>query len=431
MTQATQSAPPGKPVVPPPGLPARSTRDNTPALAGREIPRQLARIRLVAVIIALAFAALTALQLVLADQALHAAAKDTEQLVRVQNIKVNMLRADALATNGFLVGGLEAPEVRQKYNDSLTATSRAIAEAAEAQPLDGAVLAELNGVLVDYSEGMGQARATNRQGLPVGAGYLSAASAELRGRGVTLVDALVAANTQRAASSLGAQLPVLMVAPAVLALVGLGLINHWIARRFRRRINTGLAGAAAAILVLGIAATTVSAAQAAANGHLRTGAYATAVNGAEARSAANDAKTNENLRLISRGSGQAYEDAWKANSDNVTRALDQTELSAAPTQAWQAYVAGHEEVVKLDDSGNWDDAVALATKRDDGSPTQEFSQFDAGMADLVSTSADTTSRTLLSGSLGLVILTVLTILGGLGAAALAWRGVSARLKEYE
>lgn len=430
MTQATQSAPQGLPVASPPGLPARTTGAVEPVLAGREIPRQLGRVRLVAVIIVLAFAALTALQLIVANQALHAAAKDTQQLVRVQNIKVHMLRADALATNAFLVGGLEAPEVREKYTESLTAASRTIAEAAEAQPLDGAVLAELNQVLIEYSEGMAQARATNRQGLPVGAGYLRASSAELRDRGVTLVDALVDANTDRAATSLGAQLPWLVAAPAVAALIGLGLINQWIARRFRRRINTGLAAAAAAVLVLGIAATTISATQAASNAQLRTGAYATAVNGAEARSAANTAKTNESLRLISRGSGQAYEEAWESASANVTSALDESELWAAPTSAWEDYVAGHEEMVRLDNGGDWDGAVALATSRDEGAPTMKFSEFDEGMQTLVDGAADTTSRTLLSGSIGFVILTVLTILGGLGAAALGWRGVSARLKEY-
>ncbi|WP_425309137.1 hypothetical protein AADG42_10355 [Ammonicoccus fulvus] len=430
MTQATQSAPPGLPVASPPGLPARTTGAAEPVLAGREIPRQLGRIRLVAVIIVLAFAALTALQLILANQALHAAAKDTEQLVRVQNIKVHMLRADALATNAFLVGGLEAPEVREKYTESITAASRTIAEAAEAQPLDGAVLAELNQVLIEYSEGMAQARATNRQGLPVGAGYLRASSAELRDRGVTLVDALVDANTERANASLGAQLPWLMALPAVAALIGLGLINQWIARRFRRRINTGLAAAAAAVLALGVAAITISATQAAANAHLRTGAYAAAVNGAEARSAANAAKTNESLRLISRGSGQAYEEAWEANATNVSLALDESELAAAPKEAWDNYVAGHHEVVELDRNGNWDGAVELATKRDDGSPTMQFSNFDEGMEQLVRGSAENTSKTLVSGSLGFIILTVLTILGGLGAAALGWRGVSARLKEY-
>src|SRR5690625_3375037 len=36
------------------------------------------------------------------------ASDDAEQLIRVQTIRANLLRADALATNSFLAGGLDA-----------------------------------------------------------------------------------------------------------------------------------------------------------------------------------------------------------------------------------------------------------------------------------------------------------------------------------
>ena len=49
---------------------------------------------------------------VLAWQANRAAADNTEQLVRVQNIQSTLFRADALATNAFLIGGLEPPAQR-------------------------------------------------------------------------------------------------------------------------------------------------------------------------------------------------------------------------------------------------------------------------------------------------------------------------------
>lgn len=397
---------------------------------GREIPQQLSRLRWVSVIVVLAVAALTAMQLILAGGSLQTAARDTAQLVRVQNIKVHLLRADALATNAFLIGGLEAPEQRARYEESLTAVSRGIAEAAQAQPLDRDVLVELNGVVVRYAEGMAQARANNRQGLPVGAGYLRASSAELRERGVVLVDALVEANTARADRSLGAHVPVLVVLPAIAALIVLGIINQWIARRFRRRINTGLAGAAAAILAIGLAAFAVSAAQAGANSQLRSGDYATAVNGSEARSDANAAKTNESLRLVARGSGQAYETAWGTFSSEVDSALEAPELGGAPKADWAAYVAGHQEVVKLDSSGDWDGAVRVATDRADGSATTHFAAFDAGMEDLITQAAAKTSTVLRSASPAFLTVTIATIVGGLAAAGLAWRGVMARLKEY-
>lgn len=428
MTQATQSAPPGPATARTSPLPAPT--EHPIVLAGRDMPRQLSRLRLVSVLLVLAFAALTAFQLLLAAQSLQAAAKDTAQLVRVQNIKVHMLRADALATNAFLIGGLESPEQREQYDLSLAAVTRGIAEAAEAQPLDRDVLIELNQVVVDYAEGMAQARATNRQGLPVGAGYLRASSQNLRDHGVLLVDALVEANTDRASRSLGAQIPLLIALPAVVTLVLLGLMNQWIARRFHRRINTGLVGAAAVVLVLGIAAFAVSTSQAGVNSELRSGAYATAVKGSEARSDANAAKTNESLRLVARGSGQSFEEEWQRFSGEVTAALQESALSNAPSDDWDRYLEGHSSVVSLDQGGDWDRAVELATGRGDGTPTAAFASFDAGMESMITSAAEDTTAALRAGTPAFYIVAVVTILGGLAAAGLAWRGVTARLKEY-
>lgn len=435
MSQATRSAP-AKPAAPAalrssPARPRPTPRSSSATVAGREIPRQLARIRLAVVALALVFAALTTTQLVLSHGALVAAEEDTEQLVRVQDIKVNLLRADAVATNAFLVGGLEPPEQRAVYDESIAAATRGIAEAATAQPLDAAVLAELNQVLVDYSAGMAKARANNRQGLPVGAGFLRSSSAELRTRGDALVDALVEANTARADASLNRQFPILVGLPGVAALVVLVLLNQWIARRFRRRINTGIAGAFAAILLLTILAVALSAVQVNENDQLRKNSYATAVTAADARSAANAAKSNESLRLISRGSGQAYETAWAQNAEVVNRAYAAPEFGDVRRQDWDEYVRGHREIVALDEAGDWDGAVALATDRADGSPTRVFAALDTTLQQTISDAAGHTGRTLSSGSSLFWIAAVLTVLGGLAAAWLGWLGVTARLKEYE
>lgn len=434
MSQATRSAPPKatastQPMSPSPSEPARNP--STGAVPGRDIPRQLGRLRLAVVAIALVFAALTAFQLVLSHDAVLAAEKDTEQLVRVQDIKVNLLRADAVATNAFLVGGLEPPEQRAVYDESITAATRGITEAAEAQPLDGAVLTELNQVLVDYTAGMAKARANNRQGLPVGAGFLRSASAELRTRGVALVDALVDANRARADASLNRQFPILVALPGVAALIVLILFNQWIARRFHRRINTGIAGGFAAVLLLTILATALSAVQVSENNRLRSGSYATATTAADARSAANAAKSNESLRLISRGSGQEFEAAWALNAEVVNRAYATPEFRGVPRADWDDYVRGHQEIARLDDSGNWDGAVALATGRGPDSPTTAFARFDTTLHQTIADAAGNTGRTLSRGSSLFLVAAGLTVLGGLAAAWLGWRGATARLKEYE
>ena len=39
--------------------------------------------------------------------------------MRVQDIQTSLLRADALATNAFLVGGLEPAEQRAEYDEAI------------------------------------------------------------------------------------------------------------------------------------------------------------------------------------------------------------------------------------------------------------------------------------------------------------------------
>ena len=119
---------------------APPARTRAPACSRRRVPTTLSRLRLGAVAVCLVFGALTALQLTLSWQANRTAAADTEQLIRVQGIKTSLLRADALATNAFLIGGLEPAEQRAAYDDAIDQTVRAITDAAEAQPADRAAL---------------------------------------------------------------------------------------------------------------------------------------------------------------------------------------------------------------------------------------------------------------------------------------------------
>ena len=56
-------------------------------------------------------------------------------------------------------------------NGSSDATPQVIAQAAQHQPADGDALAALNQSLVSYTSQVEQARANNRQALPIGAQY--------------------------------------------------------------------------------------------------------------------------------------------------------------------------------------------------------------------------------------------------------------------
>ncbi|NHA01820.1 hypothetical protein G5V59_24935 [Nocardioides sp. W3-2-3] len=175
---------------------------------------------------AIVFGLLSALVQFVSYQADGRAADDTAQLGRVQQIKSTLLNADALATNGFLVGGLEDPVQRADYDAAINEVLKQIAEAARAQEADLDVLKDLNVAVTHYATAVAQARANNRLGYPLGAQYLGGASADLRAVAIPILDALVAANTDRAEGSMAGQHPFWLLLVGILVLAALVLLNR-------------------------------------------------------------------------------------------------------------------------------------------------------------------------------------------------------------
>ncbi|MEO5608284.1 MAG: hypothetical protein ABIQ61_05325 [Ornithinibacter sp.] len=371
-----------------------------------------------------------------ADGALGRAAANSDQLVRIQAIQTNVVQADADATNAFLVGGLEPVAQRADYTDAVSAASGLVAEAAQHQPADGAALGALNRSLVAYTSQVEQARANNRQALPIGAQYLKGASADLRTTALPLLKNLGEANTERVTEEFdrAARSAVWLVGAGVLTLIILVLAMVWLARRTRRYLNVPLAGAALVVLVtlvLGTAGllsvrTTVDV--------TRDGVYAATLSTAQVRTAGFDAKSNESLTLIARGSGAAFQKAWQGSADTVTAGL--AELAQNPASSglaplpWSDYASVHQKIRARDDSGDWEGAVALATGLGNGSGNTAFAAFDASSGTQLATLSEQTSRQLGATGGWLPVAGALGVLAGLLAAASAWWGVSLRLEEY-
>ena len=447
MSQATQGAPAPPPPqtkmvaglptqVPPAPAPAGSfsalgsaREDEGARMLAASVPTTLNRLRLGAVAICVLFGLATALQLTLSWQANRTAAADTEQLIRVQGIKTSLLRADALATNAFLIGGLEPAEQRAAYDAAIDQTVRSITDAADAQPADRDALNALSSAVLDYTGDMELARANNRQGLPVGGAYLRKASAELRSTSLPIVDELVNANSDRTRDAMGAHSPWFVFLPALVGVALLWLVNRWIGQHFHRRVNPGLFLAIAAIGIVGVVAVFVVNGQQNQNDELSRGEFQAVVDGSTARTAANDAKANESLRLIARGSGQAFEDAWVAAAGTVDQALLAPSLSGLQG-SWSTYKSQHQEIVDLDTGGQWDDAVAAATSTEDGSSSDTFADFDGQLQDALSFSGAITTDTLTTGNSVLLVLAALALLAGLAGAFFAASGINQRLKEY-
>lgn len=262
-------------------------------------PRKLLQLAMAVVTIAcLLFGVTGFTTLIQGRTAMTEASRNTQQLLRMQQIQAHLLSADATATNSFLVGGLESPGQRTAYSAAMSEVSTRIVEASDAQPADRQALEQLNAEVIEYATAMEQARANNRQGFPVGAAYLSDASQQLRTQAIPILNALVDANTARVASQtrpINAWLPTIV---AILALAAIGWAMFVVATRFRRLINIGLALSALGVLIGFIMVLVTINTSAASVRRVDSGTLATARQAASARVSGYDAKAYESLTLI-------------------------------------------------------------------------------------------------------------------------------------
>jgi len=399
-------------------------------------PGRLRVLTLLTVAVSLIFAVAAFSTFEATDGALLRGGENTAQLVRIQAIYTNLVRADADATNAFLVGGLEPAAAHADYTSSMAQASRLIAEAATAQPADGPALGALNGSVLTYAGLIEQARANNRQALPVGAQYLRVASSGLRSEALPILDALVKANDARVSAEFdnatgGSAALITSGVLTLLVLIG-GMV--WLSLRTHRYVNAPLVAATAAVLVTLVVASSSLAFVSSQVGQVRDGSYAATLATATARIAAFDAKSNESLTLIARGSGQAFETAWKSSSKVVTaqsKAAARLSSDAAKMGSlWTGYALIHAQIRKADDGGNWDRAVAQATGTGATSANATFAAFDASSGAVLTSSSAAASASLDAPRTWLALAAWLGLLVGIGAAVSAWWGVALRLEEY-
>jgi hypothetical protein len=385
---------------------------------------------IVGVIAALLLGGAAANAILASEAAAERAANTTEQVVRMQSIQVDLLRADALATNAFLVGGLETAEARAQYDAAMAAVARNIAAGAAAQPADAKALGTLAEKVQDYGALVEQARSNNRLGLPVGARYLTEASSSLRASAIPVVAQIVQTNEARAQKEFDRSNSSVQLLAGILALIILALIAIWLARRTHRYLNPSLTGGVALLVVgLFVAATTIGNIGTT-TAQVASGDYQQAVDLAHVRTAANDARANESLYLIARGGGKAYQDAWVANDKTVRETLARVENSSDLTSGWDEYAAAHEQILARDDGGEWEAAVDLATTTEAGGATAAFNAFDQKVTqerDAASTAAIDQLGALSQGN---TLWAVLIAIVSLIASWLIVRGIGQRIKEY-
>jgi hypothetical protein len=344
-----------------------------------------------------------------------------------------------VATNAFLVGGLESTESRAEYDKAMGQVATNLSVAAAAQPADGKALGALSQQVQTYAALVEQARANNRLGLPVGAQYLTQASALLRTNAMPIVEQIVSTNEQRARAEFDRSNSSLQLLIGVAALLGLAAIAVWLARRTHRYVNPSLTGAVVVLVVALFVTASVIGGIAGATRDVANGDYQTAVQLAGVTTAANDARANESLTLIRRGSGGAFEKAWQTDDQQVTGGLTTLEQGSSPTIAqispplskqWSSYADVHKEVRRLDTAGQWEKAVDLSTSTESNGAATLFQNFDNAVAAARDDTGKKAVSTLsgLGGTAGWYALAVAAV--ALFAAWLIVRGIGQRIEDY-
>ena len=353
----------------------------------------------------------------------------------IQQVQTSLVEADSLATNAFLVGGIEPLTLRDGYQQSIDTASQALATAsANASAGELSDLQSVNAALARYTGLIESARANNRQGFPVGVAYLRQASQAL---GDEIVPALeqVSTSTQDRVNSAfdrsGTARWGIWVA-GMIAILALVVCQVLLSKVTRRTLNLGLLIGTVLLLVAfvwGAASMAVAANNA---NDARDGPYTVATDIAAARIDAFAAKSNESLALINRGNGASFDEEWQGLIDDAHTALDRSrEAAVADVRVdLDAYVDVHGQIRSLDEDGQWDDAVALATGFDQGQSNAVFGAFADSSSQVLNGAADDVDQQLADAAdpLGRTRAVVL-VLSLLAAIAVVW-GFNQRMREY-
>jgi hypothetical protein len=232
--------------------------------------------------------------------------------VSAQSLYRALSDADATAATAFLSPGAETAASRQRYETDIAAAGTALAQVTAGASGTSALAGRLHVLataLPVYTGLVETARTNNRLGYPVGAAYLREASGLMRTTLLPAAQDVYSTQTQllRSDHSAGAGYPYIAVLLGVVGLAALGFAQRYLTRRTRRLVNPGLAAATLALLAALIYQNVawfglhshLNSAQA--DGSSQVQALATA------RIDALQARADEALTLVARGSGGAFE----------------------------------------------------------------------------------------------------------------------------
>jgi hypothetical protein len=404
-----------------------------------------------AVLSCLVFALLGAAAFQSRASALADAKADAAQLIRVQQIATEVVRADSLLTNSFPTPGAETAGQVADFDLALANAGQSVADAAAANPADGPELAQVSDALGQYRQYATSARIYNREGKQVALGYLRQAGAALRGPDpaspnlatgpglLPTLDRLIKDSTDRvdAAYTASTWATVEMVGADVIALGGLVLVQVWLAKRSRRYLNLPLVAASGAVLVVLVAGVFVMAGSQSRATTVRDNSYKSLKALADARISVNAAKSDASISFLYQrtgGSSDTYRKDYGARTAKVSQSLQAAGSATPPGAArdFATWKAAADTLIRTDYASNpaaWQQAATGVSALDQPF-NRPFQALDAALERGIDTQAEDVSKGLGQGNAPIVVLGWLALVVGLLAAVLSWAGIAQRLEDY-
>lgn len=409
-------------------------------------PGRLTLIAVLVIIGAVAFGAIATVAEHSRAHAAQAARAQTEPLLlNAATLDTALSDASATVTSTFLHGGVEPPARRAQYLRDLSVASGSLTDltrGVSGSPAASRAVAAIATQLPVYSGLIEAARANNRQGLPVGAAYLRAASAVLTGSILADADRLYTLEAGRLNSDYGtgssAPAFVILIVTAVLALGLLIVAQRTLSRISRRTLNI--------LVVLGTVVLAAASIWAIVGLTGEQSSLQTAQRDSDAvevltasRVLLSRAETDQSLTLVNRGSDETDPLDFAAVMRSLSPADGLLHDAAAASQRaglggagrvdseFDAYSAQTGEIAQLEAAGRIGAAIALASSPQAAAvaeaPNQTLvDQTAAAQQHFAANAGDATGA--LSGlTVALPILTAL-------AAALLLLGLRQRLEEY-
>nr|WP_313896304.1 hypothetical protein [Streptomyces sp. YIM 98790] len=417
------------------------------------------RLRIIGAVLAgliLLFGAVTAWQT--GDRAGGAArvVDDTQPLsADAASIYRSLADADTTAATGFLSGADEPRAVRERYEEDIRAAAVLLGAAAThsgGSPEAREQIRVLSEQLPVYTGLVETARAHNRRGLPLGGAYLRYASTRMQEVLLPAAERLYLLETDRFRSELddARKWPwaALLTGGAALGVLGWAQVRHL--RRTNRVLNPGLVAATAAVAVL---LGWLAGAHTLARSQLGTADH----EGARSLEVLNEmwiallqARGDENLILVARGSGSVYAENYQERMELIAgpagdgedaaagllsgaRGLAEDEAGRGPLDSVGADIAAwrarHDEARRAEAGGDYERAVDLVIGAEESTGVL-FDRVHGSLDEAVGHEQQDFEQAASGGRSALGGLTAGAVVLGLAGAAGAVLGIGRRLSEY-